>query len=252
MLARGMCVIVVFASFLLSIQTAYPRSFGHTICKDPGFSCKRVRGGQSWYSLFPDEHDRDIVMRINRMNTPLYAGQVIAVPENLASSDIMDFAPFPLRVQPLGEKVIIIDPLVLAWGSYAADGSLVKWGPIAAGADYCRDIDMPCQTHPGSFRVFSLGSSDCISHKFPLPYGGAPMPYCMYFNNGQALHGEPNGVPGYNASHGCVRLYVTDAEWLRYDFVEGPNESNNYRGTRVIVRSYGFEKLPKQEQQQLD
>lgn len=216
----------------------HARSFGSTICKDPGYICKRVKHGQSWYSLFPDAHDRDIVMRVNRMNTQLYAGQTIAIPENLASSDIMDFSPFPRQVQPLGEKVVIVDPLVLAWGSYASDGGLVRWGPIAAGASYCQDVDMPCETHSGTFRVFSLGSSDCISHKFPLPYGGAPMPYCMYFNNGQALHGEPNGLPGYNASHGCVRLYVNDAEWLRYNFVEGPNINNDFRGTRIIVRGY--------------
>jgi lipoprotein-anchoring transpeptidase ErfK/SrfK len=60
----------------------------------------------------------------------------------------------------------------------------------------------------------------------------------MYFSNGQAFHGEPNGLPGYNASHGCVRLYVRDAEWLRYDFVEPPDIDNDYRGTKVIVKPY--------------
>jgi hypothetical protein len=33
-------------------------------------------------------------------------------------------------------------------------------------------------------------------------------------------------------------MYVSDAEWLRYDFIEGPNASNHYRGTRVIVKAY--------------
>jgi hypothetical protein len=60
----------------------------------------------------------------------------------------------------------------------------------------------------------------------------------MYFENGQAFHGEPNGLPGYNASHGCVRMYVNDAEWLRYDFIEGPNSGNQFRGTRVVVKPY--------------
>jgi hypothetical protein len=35
-----------------------------------------------------------------------------------------------------------------------------------------------------------------------------------------------------------VRLYVSDAEWLRYDFVEGPTSSNNYRGTKIIIEPY--------------
>jgi hypothetical protein len=219
---------IVFAASRLSSQ----------ICKMEGFDCLRVKRHQSWNSLFPDDHDRGIVMRLNRMNTQIYPGMVIAVPENVSDADIMDISPFPKLVQAPGEKVILIDPSVGAWGAYDPKGVLVRWGPASSGADWCRDLDRPCRTHAGSFRIFSLGSSDCFSTKFPLPDGGAPMPYCMYFNNGQALHGEPNGLPGYNASHGCVRLYVNDAEWLRYDFAEGPNSSNKYRGTRVIVRGY--------------
>lgn len=223
---------------LLLMSNTFAKTYSQVLCKMPGYHCKHVKRGQSWASLWPDEHDREIVMRVNRMNTQLYAGMTLAVPDKLTLSDIMDFSPFAKQIQPPQEKLIVIDPENIAWGAYAADGSLVRWGPISGGSDYCRDIDEPCRTHSGSFRVFSLGTSDCISRKFPLPKGGAPMPYCMYFNNGQALHGEPNGLPGYNASHGCVRLYVNDAEWLRYDFIEGPNSSNDYRGTKILVGNY--------------
>lgn len=228
--------LVVMVSLMFT-STAFARLYGQMICKSPGFHCKRIRH-QSWYSLFPDAHDRDIVMRLNRMNTQLYPGLVIAIPDDLENSDIMDFSPFPRQVDVIGEKLIVVDPSVSAWGAYDQDGSLVRWGPASGGADWCKDIDEACHTHPGAFRIFSAGSSECISHKFPLPDGGAPMPYCMYFNNGQALHGEPNGLPGYNVSHGCVRLYVNDAEWLRYDFAEEPHADNNYRGTKVLVREY--------------
>lgn len=223
---------LIFPSFALSA------TYGKKICKSPGFNCLRVKKNQSWRSLFPDEHDRGIVMRINRMNTYLYPGLVLAVPDDLQNADIMDFSPFPLNIPSAGEKVVVVDPANQAWGAYDSDGVLLRWGPASSGADFCRDVDSECRTGVGSFRVYSLGSSDCYSTKFPLPDGGAPMPYCMYFQNGQALHGEPNGLPGYNASHGCVRMYVNDAEWLRYDFIEGPNSGNQYRGTRVIVENY--------------
>ncbi|VVC76958.1 hypothetical protein AQUSIP_22850 [Aquicella siphonis] len=229
--------LLIIASLMFPVL-ALSASYGKKICKTPGFHCLRVKGNQSWRSLFPDDHDRGIVMRVNRMNTQIYPGITLAVPDNLAEADIMDFSPFPLNVPSPGEKIVIVDPASHAWGAYDAEGVLVRWGPASAGADYCRDIDRECRTHEGSFRVYSLGSSDCYSTKFPLPDGGAPMPYCMYFQNGQALHGEPNGLPGYNASHGCVRMYVNDAEWLRYDFIEGPNSGNHYRGTRVIVKAY--------------
>lgn len=223
---------------MVAASDVIARTFGQMICKTEQFTCHKVRGNQSWRSLFPDVRQREIVMRINRMNTGLYPGLTIAVPKNLATASIMDFSPFPLNIDAPGERLVIVDPMRLAWGAYDTDGTLVRWGPASSGSDYCRDLDEACQTRAGTFRIYSLGSSDCISHKFPLPDGGAPMPYCMYFNNGQALHGEPDGLPGYNASHGCVRLYVNDAEWLRYDFVEDANESNDYRGTKIIIGSY--------------
>jgi hypothetical protein len=231
---------IFFIAMMLSVfsSSVFAAMYGSTLCKEEGFHCLKIHGGQSWRSLWPDPHDRDIVMRVNRMNTGLYPGLRIAVPDNVEEADIMDFSPFPAQTDSSGEKLIIVDPITRAWGAYDEAGSLVRWGPVSAGADWCRDIDEACHTHPGSYRIFTLGSSSCYSTKFPLPDGGAPMPYCMYFHNGQALHGEPNGLPGYNASHGCVRLYVNDAEWLRYDFVSGPSAENSYRGTRVVIKPY--------------
>lgn len=136
-----------------------------------------------------------------------------------------------------GEKVIIIDPNIHQFGAYTANGDLVRSGTVTAGGNWCRDIHRPCRTKAGSFRIFSLGSSSCRSHKYPLPRGGAPMPYCMFFNGRQGLHGSNEVVRG-NISHGCVRMHVGDAKWLRFNFVEGPGSHNGYRGTKVIVRPY--------------
>lgn len=240
--ARGPKLItgLLVAMILMFSQTTYARTYGQMLCKFPGFHCVKIKRNQSWNSLFPDPHVRSIVMRINRLNTQVWQGMVIAVPNDLENADIMDFSPFPRQATGVDEKIVVVDPENEAWGAYDAAGTLLRWGPISAGAEYCRDIHKPCYTHPGTFRIFSLGSSDCYSTKFPKPYGGAPMPYCMYFNNGQALHGEPNGLPGYNASHGCVRMYVNDAEWLRYDFVEAPNVYNNFQGTKVWVKEYSL------------
>jgi L,D-transpeptidase ErfK/SrfK len=232
----GMTIIVFNISLLFSSLT-YAKSHGAQLCQQEGFECMHIKKGQSWKKLFPDEEIRDKVMRINRLNIQLYPGMIIAVPKD-PNADLMAFSPFPTKIEPTGEKEVVIDPRTNAWGAYDNQGNLIKWGPASGGAHWCRDIGKSCKTTPGSFRIYTLGSSSCISHKFPLPNGGAPMPYCMFFNGGQALHGEPNGLPGYNASHGCVRMYVNDAEWLRYDFVEGPNSQNKYKGTRITVKEY--------------
>ena len=129
------------------------------------------------------------------------------------------------------EKVVLVDPNVHAWGAYGADGSLIHAGIATAGSDWCPDLGRPCHTHPGSYRINSLGNPNCKSTEFPMPHGGAPMPYCMFFNHNQALHGSPaNEVVEGNVSHGCVRMEVADAEWLRYNFADV--------GTKVVVKAY--------------
>lgn len=127
------------------------------------------------------------------------------------------------------EKVVLVDPNVHAWGAYACDGTLIKAGLVTAGADYCPDLHRKAHTHPGVFRISRLGDASCKSHIFPLGKGGAPMPYCMFFNKGQALHGS-HELAEDNLSHGCVRLHVSDAEWIRYNFAQ--------IGTKVIVKAY--------------
>lgn len=151
--------------------------------------------------------------------------------KNNVSQPLPDYAQRIPQQIATSEKTVVVDPRVHTWGAYGSDGNLVKAGIASAGSDWCEDLGRPCHTNVGNFRVSSLGSPDCISHKFPVPRGGAPMPYCMYFNSGQALHGVPDSEVGEgNYSHGCVRMRVGDAEWLRYNFVE--------IGTRVIVKPY--------------
>lgn len=146
-------------------------------------------------------------------------------------------AGLPDSVYPYGEKRIIVDPRSHKWAAYDEDGKLVKTGMATTGSHYCRDIGKPCRTTVGTFRIDSLGEAGCKSRKFPLPRGGAPMPYCMFFNGGQALHGSNAVVPA-NASHGCVRLHVKDARWIRFNFAEEPNSSNEWMGTLVTIQPY--------------
>ena len=136
----------------------------------------------------------------------------------------------PQRIETT-EKVIVVDPRVHVWAAYDENGKLVRAGLATAGGKRCSDSNAMCGTKAGEFRIKSLGNPGCRSSKYPRPYGGAPMPYCMFFNGGQALHGSPkNAVIEGNVSHGCVRMHIEDAGWLRYNFATV--------GTKVIVKPY--------------
>jgi lipoprotein-anchoring transpeptidase ErfK/SrfK len=135
----------------------------------------------------------------------------------------------PAQFASGGEKVIIIDPKKHVWGGYDTNGKLIRAGLATAGARYCHDVRRPCMTKSGTFRIQTLGDSRCKSRKYPIGKGGAPMPYCMYFNGAQGLHGSYE-LAEANMSHGCVRVSVEDARWLRNNFVK--------IGTKVIVKPY--------------
>ncbi len=213
-----------------------PIYYGPGLCASSQYECVKVGHGESWEKLFPDEQQRDLVQRINRSYNSLWAGKEIVVPRDLAHVTLLELSPFPLRVVDEHEKLIVVDQDKLAWGAYDADGQLVKWGPIASGSDKCSDNSSPtCRTMTGIFRVFSKEDVHCKSNVFPIGKGGAKMPYCMYFHKGLALHGSDD-IPGYRASHGCVRMFTRDAKWLNEEWVEASNERNHFMGTKVVIR----------------
>ena len=146
-------------------------------------------------------------------------------------------APISEYIKSHAEKVIVVDPRNHVWGAYNPKGKLIRWGIATAGSDICPEGGNSCRTKSGSFRIYSLGDGSCTSSKYPVPGGGASMPYCMYFNGSQALHGSSD-VEFNNVSHGCVRIHLDDAKWLRYQFVEAPSAANHYRGTKVIIQPY--------------
>lgn len=209
----------IFLFLLLSFSSAYG-FYGKEFCNRPEFYCLPVQAGQTWENLWPDPEQRNLMMRFNRTNLPLSTRHWIVVPKELDQLTIWDLSPFPLQTQPSGHKFLIIDLSQLAFGAYDNAGKLIYWGPISGGKDFCADIQQACNTPLGSFRIQRMQGEDCISSQFPVATnGGAPMPYCMHFYKGIAIHGSPE-LPGKNASHGCIRLYTTDAEWLNKNFIK--------------------------------
>lgn len=162
------------------------------------------------------------------LDVPLYHGQA---PYSNAFNEQKYVARLPSIYQTDGQKLILIDPAVHAWGAYDETGSLVRGGIATAGADYCPDIGRACRTHIGAFAVYRMGDETCYSKTYPVGEGGALMPYCMFFDGGQSLHGSPDQIMAdANISHGCVHLRIPDAAWLRYQFAD--------IGTKVVILPY--------------
>jgi len=222
---RKKVVLLFFGLLILVPFLAYALPMGAQLCRDTlHYVCYKVKQGDTWQKLFPDSNELNEAMHVNRMNTELYPGIKLAIPKSGLDTPLLDLAPFPERINPLGRKLIYvsINPSVLAFGAYDSSGNLVAWGPAVGARGYCPDIHHGCHTPIGTFEIYRKEGPHCVSTKFPVGRGGAPMPWCMYFHGGMALHGSYE-VPGYNASHGCVRMLVPDAEWLNQDFVGDEN-----------------------------
>ncbi len=167
------------------------------------------------------------VSRINLAYLLVFVGGVSSSAcvqaDSLTASDLMGGQTLALN------NAIVFSPRTHHWSAYGSHGQVVKSGPASGGRGYCPDIHRSCHTPVGVFHIQSMGGASCRSTRYPKPHGGAPMPYCMFFSKNYALHGS-NDVPNYNASHGCIRLRTSDAQWMNHNFA--------HTGTTVVVESY--------------
>lgn len=122
----------------------------------------------------------------------------------------------------------VFNPRTHSW-SAIQNGRVIRSGPASGGRHYCPDTGRACRTPTGTFHVISKGDASCRSSSYPVGVGGARMPYCMFFSKYYAIHGY-HEVARYNASHGCIRIRSSDAQWLNHSFMR--------IGTKVIVKSY--------------
>jgi lipoprotein-anchoring transpeptidase ErfK/SrfK len=126
-------------------------------------------------------------------------------------------------------NTFVYNPQTLQWKAINNNGVVIRTGQGSGGRNYCPDVRRSCRTPSGTFHVVRKGGYSCKSSKYPLPRGGAAMPYCMFFSKNYAIHGS-NDLPNYNASHGCVRVKTSDAQWLSSNFM--------HIGTTVIIKPY--------------
>jgi len=235
---------------LSGVSLASPSDFAVSLCRDQPqiYSCEKIRVPKEsskqyveWDERFPDVQKRQIAMLINRRNTLLWNGHIIALPKVFYSNPFI-YSPFPREKAWFGPKHIVVDLNKLAWAAYEPipwqnlRARLVRWGIANGGAKVCKETGrLECKTHPGTHAVMKLYNAGKRSDLYPVDCAnkkscGHPMPYYMPFHrDGTGAHGN-KWLVGRNASHGCVRMMVEDARWLNRQFA--------YVGMPVVVEDY--------------
>ena len=115
----------------------------------------------------------------------------------------LDYSPMPgasTWAQTHG-KALIVHQRAQAFGAYE-NGKLIHWGPVSSGA-----ARRP--TPSGYFHLNwkSKGRRSTVNSAWFLPWA-------FNFINKDGISFHQYELPGYPASHGCVRLLGRDAKWL--------------------------------------
>jgi lipoprotein-anchoring transpeptidase ErfK/SrfK len=164
-----------------------------------GFRAHTIQKGDTLGKLVSAEY-HDITLKANRMDEHnfdrLKPGKQVLVP---VSSVALGYVPIETQIATSKTRVIIIDKASQAFGAYE-NGALVLWGPVSTAK---RGKSTP----NGTFRI---GSRERMHYS--SRYNNAPMPYAQQVNGHIFMH--QFSLPGFPASHGCIRLLMADAQWL--------------------------------------
>ena len=144
------------------------------------------------------------------------------------SEDPLDYSPFPptwTAAEPY-PKAIVVQQAMQAFGAYEK-GRLVRWGPVSTGR---KQTATPDGAFNLTWRARSRRSTD--NDDWLLEW---------YFNfvNERGVSFHLFDLPGYPASHACVRLLLRDAQWL-YEWGEQWSLDDSRRelmmpGTPVLI-----------------
>ena len=243
---KKILICLVLLSIYIPLSVEAKPFLSKKFCKHPDFYCKVIwyknkerKIWHQWQDFWPDKRERLIVKKFNRLNMWLVPGITIVVPKNLAGKTYMDFSPVPKKIVTT-EKVFIWYPKMLAFGAYDDKGNLLNWGPALGGRQVCKEKKRSCKTPSGTFEVLAKGTYYSRSISYPKNCKGLECSWMPYFvritNDGVGIHGSKYFI-GRHDSHGCVRLFISDARWLnKYFFTSVKNKVQ--KGTKVIFLPY--------------
>jgi lipoprotein-anchoring transpeptidase ErfK/SrfK len=173
------------------------------------------------------EENLAVVLKLNRVDAEhLRPGDMLLIPEPV--TDLIDLSPFPREVEKARDipRLLFISRRVQAFGAYEF-GRLVRWGPTSTGK---RSTPTPTGLYHTNWR--SKATRSTVNSAWLLRW---------YFNldNAKGVSIHEYELPGYPASHSCVRLLADDAAWV-YGWADEWKLSADRRqiityGTPVIV-----------------
>ena len=146
------------------------------------------------------------ILQLNRIDLEhLRQGATLVVPESPAT--MAELSPFPSSLGPdTPPRLLLVSKRVQAFAAYEA-GMRVRWGATSTGRS---ETPTPDGLFATNWRAKLRRSTDNAAWLLP-----------WYFNfiNASGVSFHQFDLPGYPASHACVRLQEADARWI-YDWAD--------------------------------
>ena len=199
--------------------------------KDISYNFQKTK---AWLETTKDSSKIWIVLAANRTDRAnIVKMDSIIVPKDL-SGDMAYYLPFPLEVQALEDvsKIILFSYATQTFATYEY-GTLIRTGPTSMG----RKAD---KTPTGLF--FSNWKAEKTTSTFNDEWD---LKWNFNVENKLGVGWHQYELPGYPASHSCLRLTERDAKYL-YDWADqwvlADEQTVKLKGTPAIVfGSYDFD-----------
>ena len=167
------------------------------------------------------------IFALNRVDENSYYNQDTLIMPDRFDDNLLAYSPFPYSVSSLAdvEKIAFFSYPIQAYGLYE-NGKLVKWGPTSMGT-----AKNPTPT--GLF--FTNWKGEEVQSTFDDEW---ILKWNFNIENEEGIGWHQYALPGYPASHSCLRLLSSDAKWM-YDWatewtLKG-TDNVVAKGTPVIV-----------------
>lgn len=168
-----------------------------------------------------------LIQKINRLDLAHFRqGYVLMIPSDFTDSSSLSPYPFSISTLDSIPKILFVNRRIQAFGAYQ-NGKLIHWGPTSTGK---RKTPTPPGLYFTNWKKELAHST--VNNEWDLPWN-----FNIANFDGISLH--QFDLPGYPASHSCVRLLKEDAMWFFTwgdEWVLSKNGSSIEKyGTPVIV-----------------
>jgi lipoprotein-anchoring transpeptidase ErfK/SrfK len=193
---------------ILKNDTSTAADSAATILTELNINYKLHKLNDSILNEFKDTYSDSawkIICAINRIDpNRLHRADSIVIPDTI-TADIMDYSPFPkiISQSAYNNKIIFVSYSIQAFALYRND-SLIRWGPVSMGAKKTTTPTGLYHTNWKSKRQISSEDSTWILNWY------------FNINNLTGVSFHEYDLPGFPASHSCIRMRKEDAEFLYY------------------------------------